>query len=161
MDRKFHAVVAAPFGTIGIRMVEGDLAGLEFLPQPTPLISPKDEVAQAVCHWISAYLVDAAAVLRIPLKVEGTEFQQRVWRTLRTIPVGTTWTYAELAERVGSGSRAVANACGANPIALAIPCHRVVGKHGLGGFMQGRESGALNIKQWLLEHERRKPDVAG
>lgn len=161
MDSEFDAVVAAPFGAIGIRVAEGHLVSLTFLPQSTPTHQPQSDDARAVCHWITAYLADAAAPLDLPLKVEGTEFQQRVWRALQTIPVGTTWSYAQLADHVGSGPRAVANACGANPIALVIPCHRVVGKHGLGGFMQGREHGPLNIKQWLLEHERRKPGIAG
>jgi len=54
---------------------------------------------------------------------------------------------------VGSGARAVANACGANPIALVVPCHRVVASHGLGGFMGGRRADSLDIKRWLLAHE--------
>ena len=70
------------------------------------------------------------------------------------IPAGSTITYADLAQRAASGARAVANACGANPVPVIIPCHRVVARHGLGGFMRGREAGALGIKQWLLAHER-------
>ncbi|MBU3737317.1 MAG: MGMT family protein, partial [Methylobacterium sp.] len=73
---------------------------------------------------------------------------------LRSIPAGRTLTYGELAASLGSGARAVANACGANPVPLVIPCHRVVARDGLGGFMQGRASAALQIKQWLLQHER-------
>lgn len=91
----------------------------------------------------------------MPLSANGTAFQRRVWHALRAIPLGSTITYAELADRVGSGARAVANACGANPIALVIPCHRVVAKNGLGGFMQGRATDSLAIKRWLLAHEQR------
>ncbi|MCX7628345.1 MAG: methylated-DNA--[protein]-cysteine S-methyltransferase [Methylophilaceae bacterium] len=70
-------------------------------------------------------------------------------------------TYTELAERVGSGARAVANACGANPFPIVIPCHRVVAAHGLGGFMRSRHADSLNIKRWLLAHERSAPGAAG
>jgi AraC family transcriptional regulator of adaptative response/methylated-DNA-[protein]-cysteine methyltransferase len=66
--------------------------------------------------------------LDLPLDVRGTAFQQRVWQALRAIPAGSTATYAQIAARIGapSGARAVAQACGANPLAVAIPCHRVV-----------------------------------
>lgn len=161
MTNEFQAVIPAPFGVLGIRVSEGKLAGVEFLSNGTPLLAPEDDATRSVCSALSAYLSDASTPLRFPMQVQGTAFQQRVWQVLQTIPVGTTLTYTELAERVGSGARAVANACGANSIPIVIPCHRVVAKNGLGGFMQGRETSSLNIKQWLLEHERRKPVPAG
>jgi AraC family transcriptional regulator, regulatory protein of adaptative response / methylated-DNA-[protein]-cysteine methyltransferase len=70
--------------------------------------------------------------LDLPLDLRGTPFQRRVWEALRTIPVGTTVTYSELANSIGAPNavRAVAGACAANPIALAVPCHRVVGSDG-------------------------------
>jgi methylated-DNA-[protein]-cysteine S-methyltransferase len=82
---------------------------------------------------------------------EGTLFQKQVWEEMQKIPFGETATYAELAKRVGRPEawRAVANACGKNPIVIVIPCHRVVGSYGkLGGY-----SGGLERKQWLLQHE--------
>jgi methylated-DNA-[protein]-cysteine S-methyltransferase len=82
----------------------------------------------------------------------GTVFQQRVWQAIASIPLGQTRSYGQLAEQLNSGPRAVANACGANRIPLIIPCHRVLAKNGLGGFMQGKKNG-LNIKRWLLAHE--------
>jgi AraC family transcriptional regulator of adaptative response/methylated-DNA-[protein]-cysteine methyltransferase len=89
--------------------------------------------------------------LALPLDVRGTAFQQRVWRALRKIPAGKTVSYAELAKRVGSPKavRAVAQACGANPLAVAIPCHRVVHRDGgLSGYRWGVER-----KRALLERE--------
>src|SRR5262249_37764852 len=70
--------------------------------------------------------------LDLPLDLRGTPFQRRVWETLRTIPIGTTTTYGELARSIGAPNsiRAVAVACASNPIALAVPCHRVVGSNG-------------------------------
>lgn len=97
-------------------------------------------------------LVEAPRIgLELPLDVRGTAFQQRVWQALREIPAGATVSYAELAARVGlpAGARAVAGACAANPVAVAIPCHRVVRNDGsLSGYRWGVER-----KQALLERE--------
>jgi methylated-DNA-[protein]-cysteine S-methyltransferase len=86
-----------------------------------------------------------------PLRVTGTEFQCHTWSVLRTLPVGSTWSYAELADRIGKPKavRAVAAANGANPLALFIPCHRVIAANGtLWGY-----GGGLPMKEWLLRHE--------
>ena len=96
--------------------------------------------------------VEAPGVgLHLPLDVRGTAFQQRVWQALREIPVGTTVSYAEIAERIGSPNaiRAVAGACAANNLAVAIPCHRVVRRDGaVSGYAWG-----IDRKQALLERE--------
>jgi AraC family transcriptional regulator of adaptative response/methylated-DNA-[protein]-cysteine methyltransferase len=92
--------------------------------------------------------------LSLPLDVRGTAFQQRVWQALREIPAGQTVSYAELAERVGlpAGARAVAGACAANALAVAIPCHRVVRNDGsISGYRWGVER-----KQALLEREGKR-----
>lgn len=94
--------------------------------------------------------------LGLPLDIRGTVFQQKVWQALSTIPPGRTATYEEIAARLGAprAHRAVAGACAANPLAVAIPCHRVVRKTGaLGGYRWG-----LSRKEALLERERRKAD---
>jgi AraC family transcriptional regulator, regulatory protein of adaptative response / methylated-DNA-[protein]-cysteine methyltransferase len=91
------------------------------------------------------------AELDLPLDVRGTAFQRRVWQALREIPAGSTTSYAELARRIGAPKsvRAVAQACAANPLAVAIPCHRVVrGDGGLSGYRWGVER-----KRALLERE--------
>ena len=94
----------------------------------------------------------------MPLDLRGTVFQQRVWQALRAIPAGSTVSYAEIARRVGQpqSSRAVAQACAANPVAVAVPCHRVVrGSGELAGYRWG-----VARKRALLEREARavKPD---
>lgn len=100
-------------------------------------------------------LIDSAGVgPDVPLDLIGTAFQQRVWRALREIPRGTTIDYGELARRIGSprAVRAVGTACGANPLAVAVPCHRVLrADGGLGGYRWG-----LPRKQALLARERKK-----
>ncbi len=157
MKPPYQAVIPSPFGALGIRMEHGVLTGIDFLPSHVQLVAPVGEAAELVCASLGNYLAEPTQAFGFPVRAAGTPFQQQVWQALRAIPVGQTLTYVELAERIGSGARAVANACGANPIPIVIPCHRVVAKNGLGGFMQGREINALNIKQWLLEHERRQP----
>jgi AraC family transcriptional regulator of adaptative response/methylated-DNA-[protein]-cysteine methyltransferase len=99
-------------------------------------------------RWVvkAVSLVEAPALgLDLPLDVRGTVFQQRVWQALRGIPAGSTTTYAEIARRIGAPSavRAVAGACAANPVAVAIPCHRVV-----------RTDGSLSGYRWGIERKR-------
>ncbi|HZZ86731.1 MAG TPA: methylated-DNA--[protein]-cysteine S-methyltransferase [Caulobacteraceae bacterium] len=94
---------------------------------------------------------DREALEAVPLNSGGTEFQQQVWKALTTIPVGETWSYAQLAAAIGrpTAVRAVGLANGANPIPIAVPCHRVIGANGsLTGF-----GGGLDRKRWLLRHE--------
>ena len=91
------------------------------------------------------------AIDTLEVETEGTEFQRQVWRKLRDIPCGQTWSYGELARNIGkpSASRAVGMANGANPIGVVVPCHRVIGaNHTLTGYGSGIER-----KHWLLAHE--------
>lgn len=94
---------------------------------------------------------ELSAVDDLDVDAPGTEFQRRVWAALRTIPTGTTWSYADLADSIGDprATRAVGTANGANPIWLIVPCHRVIrADGGLGGY-----AGGLERKSWLLAHE--------
>ncbi len=96
---------------------------------------------------------DSDALTGVVAEPSGTDFQQRVWRVLRAIAPGQTLSYGEVAQRIGTPTacRAVGAANGANPIAIVIPCHRVIGADGtLTGY-----GGGLERKRWLLEHERR------
>jgi len=91
------------------------------------------------------------AIDALPVFGEGTEFQRRVWSALREIPCGETWSYSQLARRIGNAAavRAVGLANGANPIGIVVPCHRVIGADGtLTGY-----GGGLERKRWLLQHE--------
>lgn len=113
----------------------------------------------ALAEWVSAlvaYVEGEVRALGVPIVVDGTDFQRRVWAALRRIPYGETWTYSQLAEAVGSGPRAVAQACARNRIALAIPCHRIVRK---GGDLSGYRWGPPR-KAALLAMERDGDDVS-
>jgi methylated-DNA-[protein]-cysteine S-methyltransferase len=161
MQMSYQAIVAAPFGALGVRLHDKALAAIDFLtgaPSPSPTVNA---AAEAVATQLARYLDNPHHQFDFPLSLVGTPFQRQVWQALRAIPVGETITYAELAQRVSSGPRAVANACGANPVPIVIPCHRVVAKGGLGGFMKGRETNSLSIKHWLLAHERGQSSIAG
>jgi methylated-DNA-[protein]-cysteine S-methyltransferase len=94
---------------------------------------------------------DTSAIDTVAVELNGTEFQKRVWQALRRIPHGSTISYAELAKRIGEPAavRAVGAANGANPVAVVVPCHRVIGSNGtLTGY-----GGGLERKRWLLVHE--------
>ncbi|MBS1146921.1 MAG: methylated-DNA-(protein)-cysteine S-methyltransferase, partial [Proteobacteria bacterium] len=81
-------------------------------------------------------------------------FQKRVWRALMEIPAGHPTTYGALAKQLGTAARAVGQACGSNPLPILVPCHRVVAANGLGGFMHSASGAPLDVKTWLLAHER-------
>lgn len=150
----YQACIPTPFTTLGITVSNDAVSGIDFLSLDAPNLPPQNAITRRVSDAIQHYLRNPTQLDDIPLAPTGTPFQQKVWQAIRRIPPGQTLTYKQLAQQVGSGPRAVANACGANPIPIFIPCHRVVASNGLGGFMQGREAGSLNIKRWLLDHER-------
>ena len=108
----------------------------------------------SITRALEAYFDGETDVLKeVAVATNGTAFQREVWKGLRTIPAGTTTSYGRLAARLGrdGASRAVGAANGANPIAIVVPCHRVIGANGrLTGY-----AGGLPHKQWLLDHERR------
>lgn len=102
---------------------------------------------------LEAYFAgNLTAIDNIPVETAGTAFQRLVWKALREIPAGVTWSYGELAARIGhpSAYRAVGLANGSNPVGIVVPCHRVIGANGtLTGY-----GGGIERKRWLLEHER-------
>ncbi len=119
---------------------------------PRAEVAPADDADSELVASVVALVDDPAHPRDLPLDVRGTAFQQRVWLALTRIRPGETVTYAELARRIGSPSavRAVAQACGANPVAVAVPCHRVIGADGsLTGYRWG-----VARKRELLAKER-------
>jgi methylated-DNA-[protein]-cysteine S-methyltransferase len=153
-DRKegYAAVIAAPFGRLGIHAQEA-LTSIDFVSARIPLQSPRTPLARQVCAQLKAYFADPRTRFDLPLAPGGTQFQQRAWRALQRIPSGTARTYGELARTLKSAPRAVGGACRANPIPIVVPCHRVVAANGVGGFMGATRGRAMDIKRWLLEHE--------
>lgn len=152
---QFQAIIPAPFGKLGIRCSDTDLLGIEFLSARVNELPPASLMSREICRQLQAYLTDAKHEIDLPFELDGTHHQCKVWQAMLAIPAGQTRSYGELAAQIGSSARAVGQACGSNPVPIVIPCHRVVGKSGLGGFMNHAEGDALDIKRWLLAHERR------
>lgn len=151
---RYAAKFRAPFAVLGIRTGGGAVTGVDYLPLSERAAAPSDPVAERACRQVERYLADGEFRFNLPLAPAGTAFQRRVWDSLSAIPVGESRTYGELARRLRTAPRAIGGACGANPIALVIPCHRVVGTHGsLGGFMGVTDGDPIAIKRWLLAHE--------
>ena len=149
----YQAVIATPIGMIGIRMAGEAVSELDYLPADAPERAPTDVATQAVVVQLQGYFHDPRIPVTVALLPEGTTFQQRVWKALRTIPAGTVLTYGELAARLGTAARAIGGACRSNPISILVPCHRVVARQGLGGYAGEVSGDPLNVKRWLLRHE--------
>ena len=144
----------------GKLLLVGDESGLRAVSfaqgRTPPRVSPNWENDHALLRepvrQLRAFFAGELQRFDLPLKPEGTEFQLRVWNALLEIPYGETTSYGELARRLGNpaASRAVGLANGSNPIAIVIPCHRVIGSTGkLTGY-----GGGLENKRWLLDFER-------
>jgi AraC family transcriptional regulator of adaptative response/methylated-DNA-[protein]-cysteine methyltransferase len=153
-----HAIAASALGLVlvaataaGVRFVllgdDADALRAELRARlPLATLAEGDERLQALASRVAACVDGAGDAGAVPLDARGTEFQRRVWDALREIPPGATTTYAELARRVGrpAAVRAVAGACAANPMAVLVPCHRVV-----------RADGGLSGYRWGVERKRR------
>ena len=124
--------------------------------------SNDSDFAKKVKKELECYLDDAKFQFSLPCDIQlGTPFQQRVWQVLSEIPLGTVKTYGELAKELNTSARAIGNACRQNFFPIIIPCHRVVSAAGIGGYAgdtlenQKGQINFLQIKQWLLDHEKR------
>lgn len=149
----YQAKLPTPFALLGIR-TEGDvLAEIVFLPKSAAALGPRNRLAARACAQIERYLGDSEFRFDLPLASQGTPFQRRVWRKIAAIDPGLTRSYGEIARELGSSPRAVGQACGANPVPLVVPCHRVLAAGGLGGFAHREGGFHLAVKRWLLAHE--------
>ena len=148
---QFDALIDAPFGAVGF-LTYGEQISIELLTEKHAPKPAKNKAVQTIAKQISAYFNHVNHDVKLSVYQHGTPFQQRVWQAISAIPCGQVLTYGQLAAQIGSGPRAVANACGANNLPLIVPCHRVVAQNGIGGFMQGNLDG-LKVKKWLLKHE--------
>jgi len=151
----FQACVRTPFATLGITATDRHITGLRFLVPETAALAPRrDTVAYLACVQLQHYLENANYVFDLPLRFTGSVHQLGVWEAMQRIPAGSTRTYGDVARELGSSARAVGGACGANPIPLIVPCHRIVAAGSIGGFMGASGEGfERGIKRWLLGHE--------
>ena len=147
------AKLATPFAVLGIATIGERLTGIQYLQKGVATLAPTTRFAERVCRQIDRYLDDPEYRFDLPFDYRGTPFQCKVWRAISSIPSGRTLTYSGIAKHLRTAPRPVGGACGANRIPLVIPCHRVLGAGGIGGFMNARGGFPLEVKRWLLKHE--------
>ncbi len=163
MTKLWIDLIESPIGKIAIVGDENSLCALDFddyAARMMALLSQRYDSFELVPQSnplgftarLQAYLAgDLTTLKEIPVRMGGTAFQQQIWSKLREIPVGETWTYGQLAREIDkpTASRAVGMANSLNPIAIVVPCHRVIGSKGkLTGY-----AGGIDRKRWLLQHE--------
>ena len=153
MDKKIYTFIESPVGALYLGMTGEKLSDLRFAGRAEK-IDPGEGWKEVTAPFketikqLRAYFKGGLKRFDIPLLLEGTDFQRAAWKELRKIPYGKTITYGEQARRMGNpkASRAIGGANGANPVAIIVPCHRVIGSSGrLTGF-----GGGLDVKEKLL-----------
>ncbi len=152
----FQAKLPTPIALLGIRTDGDAIAEITFLPKSGAAIAPRNRLAERACAQIQRYLEDPDFRFDLPLALQGTAFQRRVWAKIAAIGPGRTRSYGEIARELRSAPRAVGQACGANRVPLVIPCHRVLAAGGIGGFAHHEAGFHLSVKRWLLAHEGAK-----
>ena len=149
-------IIPSPIGPLGIVADHEKILGVYFEGtldfSAIPTVNNK-KLMQQLKQELKEYFSGQRKKFSIPYALRGTDFQIKVWQALAKIPYGQTRSYQEIAEALGSGARAVGNACRMNPVPVIIPCHRVVAKNGLGGFAGKTQGKLCGIKKQLLMRE--------
>ena len=139
--------VQSPLGPLTLAEAEGSITRLDWR---AAMRSEETPLLREARRQLAAYFAGKLREFDLPITVHGSPFQQSVWRAMQRIPYGMTRSYGELAHETDSAPRAVGGACGSNPIAIIVPCHRVIGSNGsLTGF-----GGGIPTKRALLELEK-------
>lgn len=147
----YVAHYASPIGTIEIKGDDKGIASILFLDKVLPTSAHIHPTLQPCVAQLIEYFTSNRKTFDLKLNTKGTDYQERVWHTLKNVSFGKTATYLEISKRMldANANRAVGNAIGKNPISIIIPCHRIIGSDGkLVGY-----SGSLWRKEWLLHHE--------
>ncbi len=148
MIYKYNSII----GNIYISADDNNLLGLSYNIRNTPSQYRQNDIIRLTVEQLNEYFLGKRKIFNLPINIQGTEFQKTVWKELNKIPYGETRTYKEIAQFIGkeNAQRAVGNANNKNPIAIIIPCHRVIGSNGtLTGY-----AGGINKKKFLLNLEK-------
>lgn len=151
----YDAVFASPVGKLGIEINEEYLVGIHFVPDEVKTANPSSSLAHVVIDQLEQYFEKKLLQFTLPIKLQGTSFQNHIWKCLQDIPYGGTKRYGDIATELTTSPRVIGNACRRNPIPIIIPCHRIVASNGIGGYSGARLGKWLDIKTWLLQHECR------
>lgn len=143
------AGVQTPHGTFVLTAEDDEI--IRAVWDRAPRIASDTPVLRRAHRWLDDYFAGNIRAIDFPVRAEGTHFQRDIWAAIAAIPAGATRTYGDIARELKSAPRAVGGACGANPVAIIIPCHRVLAADGgLGGYSGGR---GIVTKRALLGHE--------
>lgn len=148
--RTVQFVVESPVGTLVLHETGGALAAITWRRADANAGSDVSPLLATAARQLDEYFGGRRRSFELPLAPKGSPFQQRVWAEMCRIPFGATARYGDLARALGTAAQPIGQACGANPIPIVIPCHRVVAAGGLGGFSGGA---GLTSKRFLLRHE--------
>ena len=153
MNPTYSAIYSSPIGDLGILCDANHLLAIDWMDDLTQEYTLQYvDFVDDVIELLDGYFNNDGQIEHLPrMFLKGTELRQRVWNELMKIPPGTVRTYGGLTTELQTSSRAIGQACRTNLIPIVIPCHRIIAKSSLGGFMG--KAHRLDRKQWLLEHE--------
>ncbi|MGF1724281.1 methylated-DNA--[protein]-cysteine S-methyltransferase [Photobacterium nomapromontoriensis] len=146
-----NQLIDTPLGWLNVIADDAGITAIELHADPEQAQTP-NAVTGCCCQQLTEYFSGQRTQFDVPLNMQGTDFQRTVWQALQSVDYGSTCSYGDIAKQIGNPNavRAVGGANGKNPIPIIVPCHRVIGSSGkLTGY-----SGGLDIKVWLLDHER-------
>jgi methylated-DNA-[protein]-cysteine S-methyltransferase len=149
------ASIGTPVGRLTISASADAIVAIRWADDGDGDASPL--LAEAL-RQLAAYFAGRLTQFDLPLAPQGSAYDARVWAAMRRIPLGQTLSYGELAFEIGSAPRAIGGACGRNPIPIVIPCHRVLGRNGIGGYSGG--SGLATKRALLALEAAAKPSIA-
>ena len=149
----FDFVISSPLGPLGLNLSARGVTHLVYCASERPLRTPTRGLALDLSQQLEAYFKLELQQFDIPLDLQGTQYQAKVWQQVAAIPYAQTLTYGHIAEILASGARAVGNACRRNPVPILIPCHRVVRADQIGGYCGHISGPIMQQKDWLLRHE--------
>lgn len=149
----FDAVIPSPLGMVGISASATAITSIDLLPSYTPILRPRTPLVREAVRQLDEYFAGCRCEFDLPLAEADTPFRRCVRKAMLEIPAGQTRSYGEIAADLGSSARAIGGACRTNPLPIVVPCHRVVGARGLGGYDGAVAGGLVDIKRRLLELE--------
>lgn len=152
ISKIFCEYLLSPLGLIKIIGNNNFIIGVKFVPKENQR-TKANKITSKCRRQFKEYFSGNRKRFDLPLLLEGSAFEKKVWRALQKINYGRTCTYKDIAQLIGQprASRAVGNANGKNKIAIIVPCHRVIAQNNIGGYAAG-----INRKKWLLNHESEK-----